>query len=334
MLPDGRLLVVEAGTGFDSPDPLEDTGKLSLFEDRNADGDYDDPSEITRIFSHLPSYNTLTRYATGHDEVGGAGDVVVLPDGTIFFTRDDTFEGVGIVHITPEYRVRGDLMTGLGTINALAYDPERALVYAAESGLNRLVAVTLAGETQVIAEFPPLAHGQQAVPSGLALDSQTGDIYVALFSGQLVDYYGAVLSYMPGDSKVVRLEPDSGAVSDVVTGLTTAVDVALDEAGNLYVVELTTRWPPASMSRQFDLFDPDAPPDDGGYARFSGRITRYPADDSEPVVLAEGLDEPTNVTYHDGTLYISAGQGTPGRPIIGPQGITRITGAIYRIELG
>jgi hypothetical protein len=58
----------------------------------------------------------------------------------------------------------------------------------------------------------------------------------------------------------------------------------------------------------------------------------YPADGSSPVRLAEGLDAPTNLTYHEGALYVSAGQGTPGRPIIGPEGRTHITGALYRIS--
>ncbi|HLV33749.1 MAG TPA: hypothetical protein VKY59_01495 [Spirillospora sp.] len=331
VLPDGRLLVVEAGTGFDTLDPLQHTGKLSLFEDLNGDGDYDDPGEITRIFSFLPSYNTLTRYNTGHDEIGGPGDIIVLDDGRIFITRDEAFDGIAIVEINPDYRVRGDLITAQGTINALAYDAGSGIIYAAESGLNRLSAVTLDGNRTVVADFAPLAHNQQAVPSGLALDPRTGELLVALFSGQVIDYYGTTLSFMPGDAKIVRVDPATGAVRDEITGLTTAVDVAVDAAGNLFVVELTTRWPPAHMPRQFDLFDPDAPPDDGGYARYSGRVTLYAADGRAPVILADGLDQPTNITYHDGVLYISAGQGTPGRPIIGPNGRTSIVGEIYRI---
>ena len=57
----------------------------------------------------------------------------------------------------------------------------------------------------------------------------------------------------------------------------------------------------------------------------------YPADGGSPVVLASGLDSPTNLTYANGELYVSVGQGTPGRPIIGPSGSTRIVGEIYRI---
>ena len=91
------------------------------------------------------------------------------------------------------------------------------------------------------------------------------------------------------------------------------------------------RWAAAVMPRDFPLFDPDAPPDAGGYPRFSGRVTMYPPFSGTPVVLAEGLDEPTNITYHEGALYVSVGQGTPGRPIMGPEGRTHIAGELYQI---
>jgi hypothetical protein len=60
-------------------------------------------------------------------------------------------------------------------------------------------------------------------------------------------------------------------------------------------------------------------------------VTLYPAAGGSPVILASGLDAPTNITYADGVLYVSTGQGTPGRPILAPDGLTRIDGAIYQI---
>jgi hypothetical protein len=82
----------------------------------------------------------------------------------------------------------------------------------------------------------------------------------------------------------------------------------------------------------FDFYDPDAPPVHGGYQRFSGKVTLYPADDGSPRVLADGLDTPTNITLGpDGALYVSTGQGTPGRPIPGPDGPTWIVGEVFRI---
>jgi sugar lactone lactonase YvrE len=331
VMPDGRLVVVEAGTGLDSIDPLDDSGKLSIFDDLNGDGDYDDDGEITRLFSHIPSYNALTKFGTQRDEVGGAGDVLLLDDGRIFYTNDDPFEIISIVKVTPEGSNIGNLLVRDATMNALAYDPATEMVYVAESGANRLSAVNLDGEDRVITEFPRLAHDQQPVPSGIAFDARTGDILVTLFSGQIWDYYESTLAFMPGDSKVVRVDPATGDITDEITGLTTAVDVAIDEAGNIYVAQLTTVWPAAPMPPKIDLFDPNIPPDAGGYARFTGRVSLYPADDGEPVILADRLDAPPNITYADGVLYISVGQGTPGRSIIGSDGLTQITGEIYRI---
>lgn len=331
VMPDGRLLVIEAGTGFDSIDPLEDTGKLSIFDDLNGDGDYDDEGERTRIFQFIPSYNAINMFGTLRDEVGGAGDIVLLEDGRVFYTHDDPFEKVSIVEVSPEGRNVDDLLIGDATMNAIAYDLEDEVMYVLESGYNRLSAVTLDGDHNVIADFPFMPHFQQPVPAGLAIDVRNGDLLVALFSGQLFDYYGTSLSFMPGDAKIVRVDPETGNQSDEITGLTTAVDVAVDEAGNIFVVQMTTAWPAAMMPRNFDLYDPESPPDPGGYIRFTGRVTMYPADDGEAVILADGLDTPTNITYADGVLYVSTGQGTPGRRILGPDGLTTIEGRIYRI---
>jgi hypothetical protein len=61
-------------------------------------------------------------------------------------------------------------------------------------------------------------------------------------------------------------------------------------------------------------------------------VTLYPADGRPPRVLADGLDTPSNITLApDGALFVSTGQGTPGRPIPGPDGLTKIIGEIVRI---
>lgn len=332
IMPDGRLIVIEAGTGVESADPAHDSGKLSILTDHNDDGDFDDAGEIERLFSHLPSYNALTTFGTLRDEVGGPGDVVLLEDGRLFFTYEDPFELVAVVEVSPQGRNVGTLIERDATLNALAYDASTATFYVVESGWNRLMAVSAAGEARIVAEFGPLDHGQQAVPAGLAQDPTTGDLLVALFSGQVIDYYGGTLPFMPGDAKIVRVDPTSGRVSDEISGLTTAVDVAVDEQGNRFVVELTSVWPTAPLPRNFDLHDAAAAPDPGGYARYTGRVTMYPADGSAARRLAEGLDAPSNITYHAGTLYVSTGQGTPGRRVLTPHGLNTISGAIYTIR--
>ena len=342
VLPDGRLVVVEAGNGVETSDRALETGRVSVFEDMNDDGDYDDPGEIEPIISQIPSYNTLTQFGTGHDEVGGVGDIVWLDDGRLLLTRDDPSQGyvadgstsgVNVVELDIESGLGRNLVVRSATMNALAWDRADEVLYVVESGANRLIAVTTDGAIRIVAEFPELERGQQAVPAGVAIDPTTGDVLVALFSGQIGDYFGSVLSFWPGDAKVVRVDPTTGRQTDAITGLTTAVDVAVDEAGNVFVVELTSTWPSSRMPRDFDLFDPDAAPDPGGYARASGSVTLYPADDGEPVVLANQLDQPTNVTLSNDALYISLGQGTPGRMVASPTGSTPITGELHRIAL-
>jgi DNA-binding beta-propeller fold protein YncE len=333
ILPDGRLLVVQAGTGFVPDNPMDNTGKLSLLEDVNSDGDYEDAAETTDVITQLPGYNILYQFNPGRDEIVGAGDVAVLDDGRIYFTLDDHFETLSIVEVSPTFERVGNVVERESTLNSIVYDAERELFYVAESSSNLLSAVTLDGSVEIVATFDLLAHNQQPVPSGIAIDPLTGDVLVALFSGQLWDYYGSILSFMPGDAKIVRVNPTTGIVTDEITGLTTAVDVAVDEVGNLYVVEMTTQWATPTMSHQFDLYAADAPPDAGGYARFSGRMTMFPLDNGEPVILADNLDAPTNITYHEGTLYVSVGQGTPQRPIWGDTGLTAIVGEIYKITL-
>ncbi|RMF76492.1 MAG: ScyD/ScyE family protein [Chloroflexi bacterium] len=341
VMPDGRLLVVETGTGMPVDDLALHTGRISIFMDDNNDGDYDDADERTPLITQLPSYNGLTVFGTQSDEVGGAGDVVLLDDGRIFYTKDNPQQGyaadgnatdIGIAEATLTGEHVGTLTRSFSTLNGIAYDANTATLYTVESGLNRLLAVSLQGEERIVTEFATLAHGQQAVPSGVAVDPRTGDVLVTLFSGRVPDYFDTVLTFLPGDSKVVRVDPMTGEQQDVITGLTTAVDVAVDEDGNLYVVEFTAGWPTARMPSDFDLYDSEALPDSGGYGRAGGRVLMYPAGGDTPVILASGLDLPTNITYHDEVLYVSTGQGTPGRPVIWPDGsVHTIVGEIVTI---
>jgi hypothetical protein len=330
-LPDGRLLLAEAGTGYVSENPQDNTGKLSVFEDKNSDGDYDDTGERSPILEHLPGYNILYQFQPGRDEIVGIGDVLSLEDGRVFYTLDNHFESLSIVELSPESEPLGNLYLSVSSLNSIAYDAGRETIYVAESSSNAISAVSLDGRARQIIVLPLLTHTQQAVPAGITIDPHTGDLLLALFSGQLWDYYGSILSFMVGDAKVVRLNPQTGELVDEITGLTTAVDVAFDELGNLFVLEMTTEWPSPTLSNDFDLYAPDAPPDAGGYVRFSGRLTMYPANDAAPIILADDLDAPTNITYHEGALYVSVGQGTPNRPIWVNGELRHITGELYKI---
>ena len=332
VLPDGSLMVAEAGSGYDAVDPQKWSGRLTHFHDGNEDGDFSDDGERIIWFRHLPSYNALQYYTTRRDEVSGPGDLLRHPDGHLYLSVDGGLDRVGLYEISPYKRV-GRNLSQRSNMNGLAFARDHAQIYLAESTANALSVVDIAdGAHRQITHFGALASGQQSVPTGVAVDPRNGDLLVALFSGA-VPRDGGAIPFIPGDSVVVRVDPDTGAIEDAVTGLTTAIDVAVDGSGNIYVVEMSSDHADP-LDRSHDLFDPDQPALHGGYLRYSGRVSRYPPTGGEPhTILADGLDMPTNITLApDGALYISTGQGTPNRPIPGPDGPTRIVGEVIRIR--
>lgn len=329
--PRGELFVAEAGTGYDAVDPVQMTGRFTKFTDLNRDGDFEDRKEAERWFSHFPTYNALHYFNTRRDEVSGPGDLLLHPDGRLYLSVDGGLDRIGLYEISPEGRI-GRNLADRSNMNGLAFDPKRQVIYAVESMANRLIEVSLKGEIRNIVTFPLLASGQQAVPAGLAVDPQSGEVLVALFSGTAVDpVTQEAYPFVPGEARVVRVDPASGEMRDEIDGLTTAVDVAVDREGNLFVVEMASDYADL-LPRDFDLFDARAPALHGGYVRYSGRIRLYIHNGEGPCTVATGLDMPTNITIGpNGDLYISTGQGTPGRPIPGPQGPTRIVGEVLRV---
>jgi len=327
----GDLLVAEAGTGYFSVDPSRWTGKLTLFSDLNADGDFDDDAEAQRWFSRLPSYNALSIYATGGDEVGGPVDVLRHRDGRVFLSVDGGPDEIALHVISPERSI-GRTLADRANMNGIAFDRDQSRLFAVESGTNTLIEISFQAEIREIVSFPLLNSGQQAVPAGLTVDPRTGEVLVALFSGRVIDdETGETIPFIGGEAKIVRVDPQTGQITDEITGLTTAVDVAIDPAGNLFVVEMASAYADI-LPRNYDLFDESASPLHGGYLRYSGRLTLFPASGAPPRVLVEGLDAPTNITLGpEGALYLSTGQGTPGRFIPGPNGPKKIVGEILRI---
>jgi len=331
---DGGLLVAQAGSGDDPADVTLRTGKLTRYIDRNGDGDFTDPGEIEPWFQHLASYNAMNLYATGRDEVAGPSDVAVHSDGRVFLSIDGGFEGFALSEISAAGSM-GRNLSSRSNMTGIGFGLEGRSIFVTESTLNQLIEITLdGGSRRDVTAFGLLASGQQSVPAGLAVDPRNGDILVALFSGVARASDGSFVPFVPGDAKVVRVDPRTGQVVDEITGLTAAVDVAIDGTGNVFVAEMATDHAELFVGNVdlFDLFDPDAAARHGGYLRFSGKVTLYPADGGSPRVVVDGLDSPTNLTVTAaGTLYVSTGQGTPGRPIPGPTGETTIIGEVLRI---
>ena len=342
VLPDGSLMVAEAGSGRNTVDPQKWTGKLTHFHDANQDGDFSDEGERTLWFRHLPTYNALSVYHTWRDEVSGPGDLLRHTDGHLYLSVDGGHDRIGLYEISP-YKRMGRNLSALSNMTGIAFSRDHTLIYLAESTANALSSIDIADGTRLnVTHFGALASGQQSVPTGLAVDPHSGDLLVALFSGALA-IEGETVPFIPGDSAVVRVDPETGAIEDAVLGLTTAIDVAIDGDGNIYVVEMCS-GPADPIEPTHDLFDPAQAALHGGYLRYSGRVSVFAPSgqsDSGPLqagvdstILANGLDMPTNITLApDGSLYISTGQGTPDRPIPGPDGPTTIVGEVIRITL-
>ena len=329
--PAGALLVAEAGLGDDARDATDRTGKLTRFVDRNGNGYFGDPGETEPWFEHLASYNAMNVYATGRDEVSGPSDVAVHSDGRSYLSVDGGFEEFALFEISSTMSIGRDLASR-SNMTGVALSGDEEFLFVSESTLNQLIEITLEnGAIRRIVTFPDLGSGQQSVPAGLAIDPRDGGVLVALFSGVATSGDGNFIPFVSGDSKIVRVDPLTGTVTDEIIDLTTAVDVAIDEFGNVFVVELASGYADL-LEHGADLFDAEAEPLHGGYVRYTGTVTMYPSNTGQAITLARGLDAPTNITVApDGTLYVSTGQGTPGRPIPGPDGPTRIVGEVVRI---
>ena len=328
---EGGVMVAEAGLGDDAADVTQRTGRLTRYIDRNGDGDFSDPDESEPWFQHLASYNAMNVYATGRDEVSGPSDVAVHSDGRVFLSVDGGFDEFALLEISPGGSM-GRNLSGRSNMTGIAVAPDGGSLFVTESTLNQLIEISLAnGDRREVVAFAPLQSGQQAVPAGLAIDPLSGDVLVALFSGAAPTDDGGFVPFVVGDSKVVRVDPLTGEVANEISGLTTAVDVAIDELGNVFVVEMSSDYADL-FERGTDLENVGVTPRHGGYVRFSGTVTVYPGDGTRPLTLAGGLDAPTNITLvNDDALYVSTGQGTPGRPIPGPDGPTTIIGEVLRI---
>ncbi|MCZ6462208.1 MAG: hypothetical protein O6705_08255 [Actinobacteria bacterium] len=328
---EGGLLVAEAGSGNDPIDSRQRSGRLTRFIDGNGDGDFTDPGEAEPWFEHLASYNARGHLEHRLDEVSGPSDVTLHSDARVFLSIDGGFDEFALLEISPE-RSMGRNLSARSNMTGLGLTLDERSIFATESMLNQLIEVSLeGGDRRDVVAFSTLNSGQEAVPAGLAVDPRNGDVLVALFSGGTSANDGSFIPFVLGEAKVVRVDPLTGQVVDEIVGLTAAVDVAIDELGNVFVVELAADHGDLFASAA-DLHDPDAIPQHGGYLRFTGTVTMYPADGGPRRILAGGLDSPTNITVgDDGALYVSTGQGTPGRPIPGPDGPTVIVGEVIRI---
>jgi hypothetical protein len=169
--------------------------------------------------------------------------------------------------------------------SVLALDGRRIV---ADAGGNSLLHVKPGGTISVLATFPnrqvPDPFGgpdappvdMQSVPTSVA-QGPDGAYYV----GQLTGF-----PFPVGEAQVLRVEPGEEPTV-YATGFTNIIDLAFDEAGNLYVLEI---------DQDSILFGED----------FAGRLIRVNTDGSQDVLVEEGLFAPGGVAIGpDGAAYVT-----------------------------
>ena len=314
-LDEHTLLVAEAGTG----DPNDrNSGRLLRLADRDGDGTF----EVREtVIDQQPSINIVERLEVHRDEVFGFADIERGND-MILATVADPTEGSVV------WRVDGDprpLSKTAGNANSVAWHPGLERWFAVQSFANTAIDLETG---EIVATFAPLEQAQHAVPAAVIYEPETDALLVALFSGQLGgDTAGSGVDFVPGSGKVVRVDPRSGTVSDVVVGLNAPTDLSLTADGRLLVLEFCD----AFVDPVADLRDAREGESAGGFSRFSGRLLAIDPNAEPRTVLADGLDLPTHVLVDGDRILVTEGQGTPGRTIPGPDGPATIDGRIVEL---
>ncbi|MEM6995155.1 MAG: hypothetical protein AAF721_31880 [Myxococcota bacterium] len=310
------LWVAEAGTGDASN---RNTGRLLALTDADGDGRYEARAALLEA---QPSVHIVERLEVHRDEVFGFADIE-RGNGMILASVADPTEGSVVWRIDGEPQRYGHTD---GNANSMAFHPTLQRWFAVQSFAN--TAIDLA-TGEVVAQFAPLEAEQQAVPSAIIYEPDHDALLVALFSGQRGgDVAGSGVDFVRNSGRVVRVNPRTQAVSEVVGNLNAPTDLALDAEGALLVLEFCD----AFVGPVADLTDARHGAAAGGFARFSGRLVRIDRQSGARQTLAEGLDLPTHLAVHGERVLVAVGQGTPGRAVVGPDGNQKIDGRIIELR--
>ncbi len=166
-------------------------------------------------------------------------------------------------------------------------------LYLTDGNYNRVLQVTPDGRVSLFAAFggDPTSTGATAGPDG--------NLYVAQF--------GAA-PYAQGSGHIDRVGPDGTITRNVVTGLTTPIDVAFAPDGTMYVLQFAAEFNAQRLR----------------YVPSGGEVKRVNPDGTTSGVVS-GLMFPTSLTVGpDGALYVSNygnesndGQGQILRVVVG-----------------
>jgi hypothetical protein len=284
LLPDGTLLVAEAGTGEGDYSAgvslITPTGEVGRF----VSGLYStrDGGDLggVALVGVSPSGDRIYfgNFGQGHlwTLSLGAGQQTSLKIPAVPLTSDQL-----VPFILPKYTA------SLGNPFDMAYDTGGQPVVT-DASTNSLVREGEDGHLDVFLRFDPLPNpdpsqywpDMQAVPTGIA---RVGDEFFVTLTGGC--------PFPDGGGRLVAVQGDRQRV--VATDLTMPIDVAVGEDGTIWVLEFA-RFAPEAVCFTGDGYEPE-----------TGRLSRLRPDNSLEPVLS-GLDYPGAVLpAPDGSLYIS-----------------------------
>ena len=162
-------------------------------------------------------------------------------------------------------------------------------IYVTDGGQNSVWQVDLAtGAFSTLVTFPPVTNTlfpgfgppvSEAVPTGIAYSD--GQLLVTLFTG---------FPFPPGASRVEQVDPSTGAITTLISGRKTAIDVlpVRDGSDTDYLV-----------LQHASPFGPFFPP--------PGLVLQFETPSGPPTIVASCLIRPTSMTLDEktGTLYIA-----------------------------
>ncbi len=281
-LPDGGLLVAEAGTG-----EKDDSGGVTLI---TVEG------EVGRLISDLPSSRDA-------GDLAGVNTVALSPGQDKIYLGNFGAGHLWTLPLTPEQQTNGlllpesplttdDLTPVMSPLNRvqltnpfdITFDAEGVPVVSDASG-NGVAKETAEGATRFIHRFDLLrpADGPtiEPVPTGL---TRVGEEYYVTLTGGC--------PYPAGGGQLVAID-EARNQRTIVDSLNMPIDIAQGPDGTLWLLE-------------FARFTPDASCFSGeGYQPDTGRLSRLQANGSLETIL-DGLNFPGAVLpLADGRLVIS-----------------------------
>lgn len=311
MGPDGMLYVAESGNGGTTPITVDGgegtigrTGRISKIDPKTG--------ARTTVVDGLPSH------ASSEGEAVGPADVAFIGD-TLYYVQTHAGAAYGFPDDpTGIYRVTstGDviLVADLGKFNIdnpvdaitdgvqkdvevggnpYSMQTRASQFYVIDGNHNRMLRSTTGGAVSEVVEFP-----DHPVSTGIDITSD-GTMYVS---------YLGVGPFLPEAGKVVRVNPSTGAITEIASGKAMLVDVEFGPGGQLYALQIND-------------------PQEAGAAFFApgtGKIFKVNADGTmSPVVT--GLSFPTFMLFDGDTAYVSNMGITPVGSIVKIENFSAVT---------